>query len=269
MLFPPKLHQSDRPGGPGWKLLSAALVLLGLLALMLLPERAGDRADQPLLRGVASASLKGDRAAGPDPLWAGRGFRLAQVKRGARVPVYERPGRGLVERARGETEFGSPQVFGVVGRRGRWLEVTTPISTENRTLWIRAERRRLRFGTTTWSVHVDLGARSAELRRGGGVERRFPVTVGAAASSTPTGRFAITDTITEGLNPVYGCCALALSARQTDLPPGWTGGDRVAIHGTTGPVGTAASNGCIRAANGDARALLGALPLGAPVFIRR
>jgi hypothetical protein len=267
--------------------MSAMLVLPGLLALMLLPERAGDGSDDPPPRSGAIASdvreapvgrpdppqaageVRPARRSGADPLWKGRGFRVAQVKRRARVRVYERPGRGLVERVGDETEFGSPQVFSVVGRRGRWLEVTTPVSPENETMWIWAERRKLRFGTTRLSVRIDLGARTAELRRGSEVERRFPVTVGAAASSTPTGRFAITDTFTENLNPVYGCCALALSARQTNLPADWIGGDRVAIHGTTGPVGAAASNGCIRAGNEDAMALLTTLPLGSPVFISR
>lgn len=263
MFFAPSHHDPRPPSAPGWKLLSAALVLPGLLALMLLPGHAGDGADDPPQRG------RSEPPSSSGPLWDGPGFRVAQVKRQARVPVYERPGRGIVERVGDETEFGSPQVFSVVGRRGRWLEVTAPISPDNETTWIRAERRKLRFGTTNLSVHVDLGARTAELRRGAEVTRRFPVTVGAAASSTPTGRFAITDTFTENLNPVYGCCALALSARQTNLPPDWIGGDRVAIHGTTGPVGAAASNGCIRAGNEDAMALLTTLPLGAPVFISR
>ncbi len=96
-----------------------------------------------------------------------------------------------------------------------------------------------------------------------------PCTIGAPGSSTPTGRFAVTDTFVGGLNPVYGCCAIALSAHQPDLPSDWIGGDRVAIHGTTGPVGNAASSGCLRAADSDMQVLIPETPPGAPVFISR
>lgn len=284
MPFRPRRQRSDAPRGSGAKPLPAALIVggLGILVLTLLPERAGDGAREqragaaptPLEVAAPRTELEadrptagGERRSAADPLWERRGFRLAAVRRGARVGVYERRGRGLLERVGDETEFGSPQVFGVLGRRGRWLRVTTPISPDNDPLWIRAERRRLRFETTRVSVHADLGERTTELRVGGEVRRRFPVTIGAAGSATPTGRFAVTDLITRGLNPVYGCCAIAISARQTDLPPDWIGGDRVAIHGTEGPVGSAASNGCIRAANADAAALIRELPLGAPVFV--
>ena len=78
------------------------------------------------------------------------------------------------------------------------------------------------------------------LRLGGRVLRSFAVTVGSPASPTPTGRFAITDTFRGRLNPAYGCCALATTATQPSLPSGWLGGSRIAIHGTTGPLGEAA-----------------------------
>ena len=66
-------------------------------------------------------------------------------------------------------------------------------------------------------------------------------------------------------------CILALSARQSRLPPGWTGGDRIAIHGTNVPstIGRALSTGCVHAADVDLRALLKLVPLGTPVTISR
>jgi lipoprotein-anchoring transpeptidase ErfK/SrfK len=68
----------------------------------------------------------------------------------------------------------------------------------------------------------------------------------------------------------YGCCIIPLSARQPNLPAGWAGGDRIAIHGTTRPetIGQAASNGCLRASDADLRVLMRDVPIGAPVFIR-
>ena len=89
------------------------------------------------------------------------------------------------------------------------------------------------------------------------------------ASPTPIGRFAITDTFRGNLNPAYGCCALATSATQSDLPSGWLGGDRIAIHGTTGPLGAALSHGCIRASNAAVSALVRRVGLGTPVVIHR
>ena len=61
---------------------------------------------------------------------------------------------------------------------------------------------------------------------------------------------------------------MALSATQPNLPSGWLGGRRIAIHGTSGPLGVAASHGCVRAADDDVAKLIDAVPLGTPVFIR-
>jgi len=68
----------------------------------------------------------------------------------------------------------------------------------------------------------------------------------------------------------YGCCILALSGHQEQLPPGWRGGDRLAIHGTNSvaTIGAAGSAGCLRASDADMRSLMERVPLGTPVFIR-
>jgi hypothetical protein len=68
----------------------------------------------------------------------------------------------------------------------------------------------------------------------------------------------------------YGCCILALSAHQPNLPPGWPGGDRIAVHGTDDPgsIGAAVSAGCPRARDADLRYLMRVVPLGAPVVVR-
>ena len=56
-------------------------------------------------------------------------------------------------------------------------------------------------------------------------------------------------------------------AAQTSLPSDWIGGDRLAIHGTTGAVGAAESHGCIRATDATMRLLFECIPLGTPVFV--
>jgi lipoprotein-anchoring transpeptidase ErfK/SrfK len=116
-------------------------------------------------------------------------------------------------------------------------------------------------------VDVDLSRHRAQLLLGNRALRSFAVTVGAPASPTPTGRFAVTDTFRGNLNPVYGCCALAITATQPSLPSGWLGGNRIAIHGTQGELGVSASHGCVRAANADVSALVRRVPLGSPVVI--
>jgi lipoprotein-anchoring transpeptidase ErfK/SrfK len=109
---------------------------------------------------------------------------------------------------------------------------------------------------------------SAKLLRGDEVERSWQVGIGAPDTPTPTGHFSITDEIEGGLNPAYGCCALALSATQPNLPAGWSGGNRMAIHGTSVPLGEANSTGCVHSGEADLLALLDKAPIGTPVTIK-
>ena len=53
------------------------------------------------------------------------------------------------------------------------------------------------------------------------------------------------------------------------LPAGWTGGDRIAIHGTNDPgsIGVPSSAGCPHASDEDMRFLMARVPLGTPVLI--
>ena len=186
------------------------------------------------------------------------------------MPLFDRPYGDRVAVAGPRTEFGSPMSFGVLGDRdgGEWLEVTTALGPPNRPLWIRSDPAAMRYRSTPYAIRVDLSERRLELSRSGETVQTIPVTVGGEATSTPAGRFAITDVIVRDLDhAVYGCCALALSAHQPSLPPGWIGGDRVAIHGTEGPLGVAASTGCIRMRNDELADLTRTVGLGTPVVI--
>jgi lipoprotein-anchoring transpeptidase ErfK/SrfK len=104
------------------------------------------------------------------------------------------------------------------------------------------------------------------------VIRRTSIGVGRAGSPTPTGRFAVTDKLNgSDYSAAYGCCILALSAIQPNLPAGWSGGNRVAIHGTlaSSDFGRAVSAGCMHASDADLRSLMRIVPLGTPVVIRQ
>ena len=224
----------------------------------------------PGARTTAAASTPARSA--PVPALAakparGPAFTIARLRPGARVALWKAPGRDLVRMLGPRTEFGSPVTLSVVEGRAGWLGVTTPDLPNGELGWVRRDPGRLQIYWTKYSLHADLSSLSLSLRYGDGAVARFLVTVGAPGSETPIGRYGITDALSFDESPFYGCCALALSGRQTHLPPGWIGGNRLAIHGTPGPVGGAESHGCIRATDATMRELFRRVPLGTPVFV--
>lgn len=249
------------------------VVAVGALALLGLKLLSTDR-EPAETKGLARVSPPNDSQAPSgkrseaSSTSSGPEYRIARVRLGGRVDVYEAPGKHHIRRVGARTRFGSAQTFSVIDRRGGWLEVTSPLARDKDSVWIEADRSELTFLSTPYSVRVNLSERRVELFRGDQREGSFTVSIGAAGTETPTGRYAVTDLIVGGLNPVYGCCAIALSARQPNLSDEWTGGDRIAIHGSTGPVGAAASNGCLRATDRDVRELTRMLPLGTPVLVK-
>jgi lipoprotein-anchoring transpeptidase ErfK/SrfK len=167
------------------------------------------------------------------------------------------------------TGYGSPRVLGVVARRGRWVGVLSEAVSDSRAAWVPADAVELLH--EPYALHVDLSDRRLTVRRDGRAVRRIRVAIGKPGTTTPTGRFAVTDVLRIGRGSAqYGCCAIALTARQPNVPQGWSGGDRIAIHGTTagGSIGTPASNGCLRAGDADMRWMVTRIRLGAPVMIR-
>ncbi len=175
----------------------------------------------------------------------------------------------VLARQEPRTRFGSRTVLAVVRQRPGWLGVLSPLLGNRRVGWIRlGDAELLR---ETWSIRVDLSRRRATLRHQGRRYWSFPVAVGAPGTETPTGTFGVTDRLrTGGPGSGYGCCVLALSGHQPDVPQDWPGGDRIAIHGTSAPrtVGTAASHGCLRAGDEAMRILMRRIPLGTQVVIR-
>jgi hypothetical protein len=186
------------------------------------------------------------------------------------VPLRARPGGRVVARARARSEFGGRRVLSVAARRGAWLGVVATELPNGRLAWVNRRNDGLHLRRTAYSLHADLSGRWLELRRHGHRIRRMSVAIGRPGSETPTGRFAMTDKLNgASFGGYYGCCVLALNGHQPKLPAGWSGGDRLAIHGTNSPgtIGTPASAGCLRAADADLRILMRRVPLGTPVFI--
>jgi hypothetical protein len=210
--------------------------------------------------------------AGPGELPPGRGYLLARVREN--VLAYDRPNGTPVARLRTTTPFGEPRTLGIVEVRDRkrWLGVHSPVFANDEMGWIPNDPKMLDLSRTKTALHISLPEARVRVRRAGEVVYELPIAIGSAGTSTPAGRFQVTDKLPASRFPAgpYGCCIVALSARQPNLPIGWAGGDRIAIHGTDNPesIGTAASSGCLRAADADLQFLMRDVPVGAPVFIR-
>jgi lipoprotein-anchoring transpeptidase ErfK/SrfK len=187
------------------------------------------------------------------------GYLVARVASPA-VVVRARPGGAPLRQLGRRTEFGSPQTFTVVRKRGQWVGVVTSTVANGRIGWVK--RSGLRYRHVSIKLEADLSRRTLTVKRGRTALRRIRIDIGAAGSRTPVGRYAVTDKLPGGrFSPVYGCCILALSGHQ--------GSRRLAIHGT--PSGTvpsdANSEGCLHARTSDLRYLMRVTPLGTPVFV--
>ena len=239
---------------------SACLLAVALGACALAPATASGRVS---LNGRALGWVRADTA---PPAHV-----VAYVRPGTAVALRSRPFGRVLERVGATTPFGSPRALGVVTTRsGRWLAVGDATLGNNRIAWIDARAGGLRYARTRLELEVDLSSRTITLRSGPQIVRRMVVGVGRAGSETPTGRFSVTDKLAgPSYSAYYGCCILALSARQPNLPAGWSGGNRVAIHGTPSQsdFGRAVSAGCLHARDGDLRYLMRRVPLGTPVLI--
>lgn len=184
------------------------------------------------------------------------------------TPLRSSPGGPVVARLTTKTRWGSPRYLPIVRRSGGWLGVIAAERPNGELGWIRA-------GATTSAIAplrliADLSDRELRVLRAGRTVLRVRVGVGGPATPTPTGRFAVTDGLHPAAGSPYGCCILALSGHQPNVPQGWTGGDRLAIHGTTDPasIGRASSSGCLRASDRDLRRLLAVVGLGTTITIR-
>lgn len=191
---------------------------------------------------------------------------------GARVEertfLRDSPDGRVVARIGRKTEFGSPRILPVVKQRSGWLGVITAEQANGRLGWVPATR--VRLVREPVRLRIDLSARTLSVVRDDRAIWSMPVGVGSPGTPTPTGTFAVTDGLHWKGSNVYGCCVLALSGHQPHLSQGWTGGDRIAVHGTNAPgtIGAAASLGCLHAGDRDMRRLMRYATLGARVQIR-
>jgi lipoprotein-anchoring transpeptidase ErfK/SrfK len=200
-----------------------------------------------------------------------KGYEVLAVRPGRTVELRSKPKGAVVARVRDHTDFGSPTVLAVAAHRGGWVGVTSTDLPNGVLGWLKQRSSDVTRGRVDVEIVVSLSRRALTLRAGRRNVRTLPVAIGRPGSATPTGRFAITDKMSgSAFGSYYGCCVLALSGHQPNTPPGWQGGDRLAIHGTDSPgvIGTAATAGCLRASDSDLHVLMQRVPLGTPVVIR-
>ncbi|HEX8648000.1 MAG TPA: L,D-transpeptidase [Thermoleophilaceae bacterium] len=255
---------------------------------------AMDRGDEDS-RAVAPAppeAQAGAFAGGPDPRGAGDGgadrpdaaprasgergraprgtTEAAHVRRGATVRLRDRPGGRTLEVLDDRTPFGSRATFAVVRREGGWLGVLSNVLGNGDVGWIRDDPAALAVERHSVRIVVDRSDRRLHLLRRGRRALSVPVGIGRPGSETPLGEFAVTDRLGNGRwSSSYGCCIIALTGRQTRLPAGWQGGDRLAIHGTDGRAAAATSSaGCVAVDGVPLRRLMRSVPLGTRVTIR-
>jgi lipoprotein-anchoring transpeptidase ErfK/SrfK len=240
-----------------------ALALAGGAALLLTRDSGGGSdTPAPNLRSAQEVSRTPRQRPTPARSWP-LGARLVR-----RVALRESPGGPIVRSLGPRTGYGSVRVFAVVAREPGWVAVLTQYMPNSKAAWIPADGATLLY--MPYTIHVDLSELRLVVRHRGRVVRRVRVAVGRPGHTTPIGRYGITDTlrVSQGGGP-YGCCAFALTGRQANLPPGWTGGDRIAIHGTNkeDSLGTPASSGCLRASDRDMRWMMKRIAVGAQVRI--
>ncbi|MDO9409613.1 L,D-transpeptidase [Patulibacter sp.] len=153
-----------------------------------------------------------------------------------------------------------------------WLSVSLPRRPNGAVGWIPFDDVVLEH--TTYFVTVRLKQRRIEIHRAGRLVRSSRVVIGAGATPTPSGEFAVYEIARQGSPKDFlGPWALHLTAFSNVLTNYGGGPGRVAIHGRgpdsirDAPLGAAASHGCIRIPNDVVTWMHGRTPVGTPVRI--
>ncbi len=193
--------------------------------------------------------------------------------------VRSGPGRGpVIWRAAATTAWGGGAQWllvrgcSVVERSGRpWLEVLLPTRPNWHVGWIKADHVLAR--RSAYWIEVSTGRAEVTVFRSGVVARRFRAVVGAPATPTPHGLFAIAEAVRQPrAGGFVGPWVIHLTAHSTVLENFGGGPGRVGIHGRGGasladPLGSARSHGCIRVDNDDVVWLARNVPPGSPVSV--
>lgn len=195
------------------------------------------------------------------------------------VPVVARraprPGGAVAMRLRPYTAFSRrPQALMVTGsavdpRGDGWVRVALPRRPNGSQGWVRTAE--VTLVPVTGRVRVLLGARRVEFWSRGRRVMSVRAAVGAAATPTPTGRFAVQDPVVTapGRRAAYGPFIITLTAWSTVLTDFMGGGGLIAVHGagTAATLGRAVTHGCVRLSDAAVARLAGLVAPGTPVDV--
>lgn len=166
------------------------------------------------------------------------------------------------------TPTGGPLLFLVDQTQGDWHEVLLPIRPNGSTGWVHSDQ--VNIGSHNYRIEVSLSDFDLTIYNGGNLVFQATVAVARENAPTPGGRYFITELLqpTEP-NSVYGDFAYGLSGFSETFETFAGGPGQLGIHGTNNPdaIGSQASSGCVRLANGDIAHMVTFLPLGTPVTI--
>ncbi len=250
---------------------AAVLVPAGVVAAL---ATGGDPDNEPA--GAASSATRefspakeGSGSVEPFPSDPQSAEQYPTARINKRTALYREPDGKVLLRIAPKTEWDSPRILSVVERRGRWLAVLVPELENGEQAWVRDDEV-ANISSVTWALRADLSKRTLTVTHDGKTVRRMKIGVGRKDHPTPRGRFAVTDKLrVSDRGSPYGCCVLALTGHQTELPEGWPGGDRLAVHATRDldGLGRQVSLGCMRTNPRDTRWMMKRVPLGTPMFV--
>jgi lipoprotein-anchoring transpeptidase ErfK/SrfK len=190
--------------------------------------------------------------------------------------VFKLPGKGIKTSLPTHAQWGGgPNVLLVLDRRTyqgkEWLRVALPDRPNGSSGWIREDF--VRLSTSSWRITVNRSTHLVTVFDNGREVRSFTSVIGAAATPTPGGLYAVYEKLAQP-NPkgFLGPWALHLTAFSDVLLNYGGGPGRVAIHGRDGasladPLGSSRSHGCIRVDDANIIWMARVIPLGTPVQI--
>jgi lipoprotein-anchoring transpeptidase ErfK/SrfK len=214
-----------------------------------------------------------ERIAGSTPEHAGwdRASLLVHVPAGGvtarRNPWASAPAVGTVVAS--SKYYHVPIVLRVeaTNRSETWGRVELPYAWPRVDGWI--PLRGLQREQTFIHVEVDLSEHRVRVYKHDDLLYGVAGATGSWSSPTPPGVYVVTDRVPFSPGSALGSFAFGISGIQPHLPPGWSGGNQLAIHGTNDPssIGTSASAGCVRVSEWALDRFKPLLRLGTPVII--
>lgn len=188
-----------------------------------------------------------------------------------KVPYSAEPGGKSVGKVSAETRGGEVAGFLLLERGDsegvEWYGVRIGKRPNDRVGWIRASQAYT--VDARYRVHISLENRMLALFRDRDLVWKVRVVVGAPATPTPEGLFAVHDfyRVDDELRP----WVIEMTA-HSEVHETYLGGPgRVAFHGRHGslrvPWGARASNGCIRTPDWALRSLRRLVPVGTPIRV--